>query len=48
LPALYPTRFTLVRPDQHVAWRGDAWPNASVALLEKVTGRNSPNPESSR
>ena len=20
----------LIRPDQHVAWRGDAWPHASV------------------
>ena len=36
---LYPHRFTLVRPDQHVAWRGDAWPHATVALFEQVTGR---------
>jgi hypothetical protein len=39
VPVLYPTRFTLIRPDQHVAWRGDAWPHASVGLFEKVTGR---------
>lgn len=36
---LYPRRYTLIRPDQHVAWRGDAWPHATVALFEQVTGR---------
>ena len=36
---LYPSRFTLVRPDQHVAWRGNAWPNTAFGILEKVTGR---------
>ena len=36
--ALYPTRLTLIRPDQHVAWRGDTWPAAGGALLEQVTG----------
>lgn len=35
---LYPTRFTLVRPDQHVAWRGEAWPHAAEAVLERVIG----------
>lgn len=35
----YPTRFTLIRPDQHVAWRGDAWPHATTGLFETVTGR---------
>ena len=39
IAALYPTRFTLIRPDQHVAWRGDAWPHASVGMLDRVTGR---------
>jgi hypothetical protein len=38
--ALYPSRYTLIRPDQHVAWRGDNWPGAS--LLRKVTGRMPP------
>lgn len=37
IAALYPTRLTLIRPDQHVAWRGDAWPGA--ALLARVTGQ---------
>ncbi len=36
---LYPTRLTLLRPDQHVAWRGDAWPSAGTALLQQVTGQ---------
>ncbi|KGD89978.1 FAD-monooxygenase [Achromobacter sp. RTa] len=34
--SLYPTRLTLIRPDQHVAWRGDAWPGPS--LIRQVTG----------
>ena len=38
--ALYPTAFTLIRPDQHVAWRGNAWPAAGAALLKQVTGRS--------
>ncbi|MEJ7687054.1 MAG: FAD-dependent monooxygenase [Variovorax sp.] len=37
--ANYPTRYTLIRPDQHVAWRGDAWPADGAALLRCVTGR---------
>lgn len=31
-------RLILVRPDQHVAWVGDAAPADSTALLRKVTG----------
>lgn len=34
--AQYPAAATLVRPDQHVAWRGDAWP---AGLLARVTGQ---------
>ena len=34
--ALYPTRFTLIRPDQHVAWRGNVAP--SVAALRRAAG----------
>lgn len=34
--ALYETRFVLIRPDQHVAWRGDRFPDAAV--LRAVTG----------
>ncbi|MEJ8848624.1 FAD-dependent monooxygenase [Variovorax rhizosphaerae] len=29
---LYEARYTLIRPDQHVAWRGDAWPVGDVLL----------------
>jgi hypothetical protein len=29
----------LVRPDGHVAWRGDALPDEPRALLRRVTGR---------
>ncbi|MEM5310839.1 hypothetical protein [Paraburkholderia sp. JHI869] len=32
-------RYVLIRPDQHVAWRGDAWPEDGVALLRRVTGK---------
>ncbi len=39
IPELYPTRFTLIRPDQHVAWRGNAWPHATLGIFEQVTGR---------
>jgi 2-polyprenyl-6-methoxyphenol hydroxylase-like FAD-dependent oxidoreductase len=34
--ALYPAQLTLVRPDQHVCWRGDVWDNQ---VLAKVTGK---------
>jgi len=33
---LYEAALALVRPDQHVAWRGDTWPGASV--LVRATG----------
>jgi 2-polyprenyl-6-methoxyphenol hydroxylase-like FAD-dependent oxidoreductase len=32
---LYPTQLTLIRPDQHVAWRGQQW---RPGLLGEVTG----------
>lgn len=38
LPWRYSCRFTLIRPDQHVAWRGDELPDAAV--LDLVTGRS--------
>jgi 2-polyprenyl-6-methoxyphenol hydroxylase-like FAD-dependent oxidoreductase len=34
LMELYGSRLTLIRPDQHVAWRGDRW----QPVLPKVTG----------
>src|SRR5690606_42159543 len=39
LADLYPHRYTLIRPDQHVAWRGDVWPDVAIKLLEHITGR---------
>ena len=38
LPALYEARLALIRPDQHVAWRGNALPEDVDALLAAVTG----------
>jgi hypothetical protein len=35
---LYGAGFALVRPDQHVAWRGDALPDDCEGLLARVTG----------
>lgn len=36
---LYRAKLTLVRPDQHVAWRGDSWPENAQVLLAIITGR---------
>ncbi len=35
---LYETRLVLVRPDGHVAWRGDAVPEDALALIDRVRG----------
>ena len=35
---LYPNAFTLSRPDQHVAWRGDRIPDDPLALVDKLRG----------
>lgn len=34
---LYERRYALIRPDQHVAWRGDEVPAEAEALLDRVT-----------
>jgi 2-polyprenyl-6-methoxyphenol hydroxylase-like FAD-dependent oxidoreductase len=36
--ALYPRKLTLIRPDQHVAWRGDEEPPAPVDLIDLMRG----------
>jgi 2-polyprenyl-6-methoxyphenol hydroxylase-like FAD-dependent oxidoreductase len=36
--ALYEKRLVLVRPDGHVAWRGDAPPADALALIDRVRG----------
>ena len=35
---LYAHRLVLSRPDQHVAWRGDAVPSDAVSLIDQVRG----------
>jgi 2-polyprenyl-6-methoxyphenol hydroxylase-like FAD-dependent oxidoreductase len=37
-PALYPQKLLLSRPDQHVAWRGNALPEDPAALIERIRG----------
>jgi hypothetical protein len=36
--ALYERKLVLVRPDGHVAWRGDREPADSLALIERLRG----------
>jgi 2-polyprenyl-6-methoxyphenol hydroxylase-like FAD-dependent oxidoreductase len=36
---LYERRLALVRPDQHIAWRGNAAPDDAGRILDVVTGR---------
>jgi 2-polyprenyl-6-methoxyphenol hydroxylase-like FAD-dependent oxidoreductase len=38
LKELYRARYTLIRPDQHVAWRGDALPDALDSLFSRLCG----------
>ena len=40
--ALYARQFVLVRPDGHVAWRGDTLHATPVSLVEKVLGHEKP------
>jgi 2-polyprenyl-6-methoxyphenol hydroxylase-like FAD-dependent oxidoreductase len=37
-PALYTRKLTLIRPDQHVAWRSDEEPAAPLDLMDIVRG----------
>ncbi len=39
--ALYARKLVLVRPDQHVAWRGDGEPSAPLDLIDLVRGARS-------
>jgi 2-polyprenyl-6-methoxyphenol hydroxylase-like FAD-dependent oxidoreductase len=38
--SLYPALLTLIRPDQHVAWRGDTWHAGSADTLRKIVGQS--------
>jgi hypothetical protein len=42
LRALYGARFALIRPDQHIAWRGDSLDDFAVVLTmaRGVTTKN--------
>ena len=40
LEQLYEAKLALIRPDQHVAWRGSAWPGRDI--FATVTGRRDP------
>lgn len=42
IAALYERRLVLVRPDGHVAWRGDALPQDVETLIETVRGAMAP------
>jgi hypothetical protein len=35
---LYDRKLVLSRPDQHVAWRGDAVPADALGLVDRVRG----------
>jgi 2-polyprenyl-6-methoxyphenol hydroxylase-like FAD-dependent oxidoreductase len=38
LRARYGAKLVLIRPDQHVAWRGDIWPEDLAVLIGRITG----------
>jgi FAD binding domain len=38
LHELYGAKYALIRPDQHVAWRGNALPADPAALLKRISG----------
>jgi hypothetical protein len=38
IAALYQRKLVLVRPDGHVAWRGDLLPDDALALIDRVRG----------
>lgn len=40
IPELYGARYVLIRPDQHVAWRGDDWSDDGAELFRRITGHS--------
>ena len=43
----YAHKLVLSRPDQHVAWRGNAAPDDAMALVDLIRGQRAPAPPSS-
>jgi hypothetical protein len=37
-PPIYTTKLLLSRPDQHIAWRGDALPQNVKAFVDRLCG----------
>jgi hypothetical protein len=48
IAALYERKLVLVRPDGHVAWRGDRLPDDPLALVDRVRGAGQPVVSTSR
>jgi 2-polyprenyl-6-methoxyphenol hydroxylase-like FAD-dependent oxidoreductase len=42
----YAHKLVLSRPDQHIAWRGNAQPNDAMALIDLIRGQRAPAPPS--
>jgi 2-polyprenyl-6-methoxyphenol hydroxylase-like FAD-dependent oxidoreductase len=42
IAALYERKFVLVRPDGHVAWRGDRMPEDALCVIDVVRGAGNP------
>jgi hypothetical protein len=42
----YAHKLVLSRPDQHIAWRGDAQPDDAMALIDLIRGQRAPAPPS--
>jgi len=40
--AIYARKLVLVRPDRHVAWRGDAAPDDPLSLIDHLRGARLP------
>ena len=48
IAALYERKLVLVRPDGHVAWRGDALPADTAGIVERMRGAAETGPAQGR